>query len=55
MDQEAEAVGQTSRESCCGSMGTVGQLQKTSTKVIATFQLQELQHFGHAADARSLV
>ena len=34
----------TSRTSCSGSMGIVGQVQETITKTIATFELQDLQH-----------
>ena len=44
----------TSRASYCGSTGTVGQVQEISTKAIATCELQELQQFKYAANARSL-
>ena len=29
----------------------LGQVQKVSTKALASFELEELQHIGHAADA----
>ena len=43
---------QDSIPSTCGHRWTG---QGSPSKAIATFELQELQHFGHAVDARSLV
>ena len=36
-------------------MGIVGQAKENSTQATTPIELQELQHFGYATDARSVV